>query len=378
MPVAGGAAAARPERVSTLELFFDLVFVFVFTQLTALLAKEPSGAGLAKVVVLLLVTWWMYDGYAWLTNALSLDVVGNRLLLLGGMAGFLIMALAVPTTFEGGGVAFAAGYLAVVLLHGGLYLRETSESESQAIRGIAPYNVVAALLILSGTITGGAAQWVLFAAAATLLWSSPLFTSTEGFLISAAHFVERHALVVIVALGESIVVLGAGAGGAEVGTRLATIALLALALSAGLWWTYFGEEEQIAHGMGSAPAADRPRLALVFGYLHAALLLGIVLLAAGLKKAIGHPLDALAAFPAVELAVGTALFVGATAVLLRALGIAQRPARGVATVAAPATIPLGLAVSAMAQVAALAAIVTAALVADHVSPHAARRGREPV
>ncbi len=358
-------ADGRAVRVSTLELFFDLVFVFTVTQLTVLLADEPDAAGLVKVVLLLSVIWWMYDGYAWLTNALALDVLAHRLLLIGGMAGFLIMALAVPTTFEGGGVAFGVGYLVVVALHGGLYIKETSVGEARAMLGIAPYNLLAALLLLAGGFAGGETQWVLVVAAAVLFWCVPLLVSLEGFQISASHFVERHGLVVIVALGESIVVLGVGAGGAQVGLELALIALLGLALSTGLWWTYFGDEEHIEHAMLSTPLDERTRLAIHFGYLHVFLLLGIVLVAAGLKKAIAHPLDPLDDFTAVVLAAGTAVFVAADAALLRVLGLARSRARAASAVALLATIPLGLAVSAALQVAVLAAIVTAALAAGH-------------
>jgi low temperature requirement protein LtrA len=357
---------AEPEvRVSTLELFFDLVFVFTLTQLTGLLAAEPDAAGFAKVVLLLSVIWWIYDGYAWLTNALPMDALRHRLLLLGGMAGFLVMALAIPTSFEGSGLAFGLGYLTVVALHSGLYLYETSASEAAAIRGIVPYNLAAALLLVLGGLVGGSTQWAFVVATGVLLWFVPLLVSMEGFRIAASHFVERHGLVVIVALGESIVVLGVGAAGAEVGLELALIALLGLALSASLWWTYFGHEESIERAMLAAPADERPRLALiVFGYLHLFLLLGIVLVATGLKKAIPDPLDSLSDATAIALAGGAALFVAADAAMLRLLGIAQSPMRIGAAAAVLITIPLGAGVSAAAEVAAVAAIIATALAVD--------------
>jgi low temperature requirement protein LtrA len=352
-------------RVSTLELFFDLVFVFTLTQMTGLLAADPDWSGLLKVVLLLSVTWWIYDGYVWLTNSLALDALGHRLLLLGGMGGFLIMALAIPTTFDEGGVAFGVGYLAVVALHSGLYLRATSASQAAAIRGIVPYNVAAALALLAAGLVDGAAKWTLFTAAAVVLWAVPFIVAIEGFRITASHFAERHGLVIIVALGESIVVLGVGAAGEEVGLELGLISLLALALSASLWWTYFSNEGELERGLEAAPEAGRPRLAVnAFGYAHFFLLLGVVLLAAGLKKAIPDPLEPLSDGTAAVLAVGTAMFLAANAWLLRLLHLPHGGVLLVASVVSLATIPLGAEASAWSQLAALTAVVAAAIVSD--------------
>jgi low temperature requirement protein LtrA len=351
--------ANRAVRVSTLELFFDLVFVFTLTQFTRLVANQPNPTGLAKVVLLFSVAWYAYDSFAWLTNALALDVLAYRLLLLEGMAGFLVIALAIPTTFEGGGVAFGVAYLFVVVLHSGLYIRATSAGEARAMRSIAPFNLLVALLVLAVGIAAGNTQWALMVSAAALLWSSGLFIPLEGFQIAASHFVERHGLLVIIALGESIVALGAGAGNVKVGFELALIAVLGLALSTSLWWLYFGDEERIERAMLSTPPDERPRRAIVtYGYLHFFLLLGIVLVAAGLKKAIPSPLDQLSTSSSAVLATGTAVFVAADAVILRVLGIARSRSGAAAAVAALATVALGVAVSAAAEVAALAAIVT--------------------
>jgi low temperature requirement protein LtrA len=158
-------------------------------------------------------------------------------------------------------------------------------------------------------------------------------------------------------------VLGVGAGGARVGPELALIALLGLALSASLWWAYFGDEQPIERAMRSAALHERPRLAIAFGYTHLALLLGIVLLATGLKHAIPHPLDSLEGFPAVALAVGTALFLAADAAMLRVLDVARGHDRGAGALTALATIPIGLATAAAVQVAALATIVAVTVVA---------------
>src|SRR3954454_6136809 len=126
--------SADPQvRVSTLELFFDLVFVFTITQLTTVLVDEPTLRGLAQVALMLGVIWWMYGGYAWLTNSVAPDRATRRTLLLGGMAAFLVLALAVPKAFGDAGVAFGIAYVVVVLIHGGLFSRATSGSVVKAI-----------------------------------------------------------------------------------------------------------------------------------------------------------------------------------------------------------------------------------------------------
>jgi low temperature requirement protein LtrA len=354
----------RSARVSTLELFFDLVFVFTITQLTAVLVNGGDAAAVAQVVVMLLVIWWMYDGYAWLTNAIATDHLRHRLLLIGGMGAFLVVALAVPEAYRREGLAFGIGYLAVVLLHAAMYVRGTSLSEVRAILRIVPFNLLAAALVLIGGALGGDVQWVLWALAAILLWVTPWFTSTEGFVIAPEHFVERHGLVIIVALGESIVVIGAAAS-LELDAGLVLVVLLALTLSASLWWVYFSDEEAVERAMLDAPKERRPHLALLaFGYWHYGLLVGIVALAAGLKKAVGDPYDPLGSFSAVELAAGVALFLACEVGFRRTLGIGRSGARILAAAAALATIPLGTELDAKAQIGALAAIIAIALAVE--------------
>ncbi len=361
----------RNPRVSTLELFFDLVFVFTITQLTGVLVDGASAASALQVAVMLAVIWWMYDGYAWLTNAIATDLVRFRLLLLGGMGGFLVIALTIPYAYEGEGLDFALAYLVVVALHAGMYAKGTSVTEVAAILRIVPYNLTAAVLVLLGGILGGRTQDVLWLLAALLLWVTPWFANTEGFVIEARHFVERHGLVIIVALGESIVVIGAGAVGDPIDLDLVVVALLALALSSSLWWLYFRDEDGIEHAMVDATPSRRARLALVgFGYWHYGLVLAVVAIAAGLKKAIGDPYDPLVGWIGVELAVGVALFVACTAGFAATLGLGVRRVRFVAAALALATIPIGTEVAAAAQLAVLTALVTVTLVAE------ARRFRE--
>jgi len=235
-PAAGHATPARedagglPLRVTTIELFFDLVFAFTLTQLTALLGTRPDGTDLVQVLLIFGLLWWMYDGYAWLTNTRAPARTAERLLLLVGMAGFLIAGLAIPRGFGSDGLALGLGYLVVVLVHASLYFRL-----NRNIVRIAMFNLTSALLVViagiiclrsgSGRPAGPAlrAVYPLWALALAVQVGSPLITPLRGrFEIQPSHFVERHGALVIVAIGESIAAIGIGARGAAVDLSLVT------------------------------------------------------------------------------------------------------------------------------------------------------------
>jgi low temperature requirement protein LtrA len=342
----GLTAQASEQRVSTLELFFDLVFVFTVTQLTSVLTHALSLRSFGHVVVMLALIWWMYGGYAWLTNSISTRELRQRAILLGGMAGYLVLALAIPGAFDGSGLAFGVGYIIVVSVHSSLFIWTASAQSSRAFLGIAPYNLFNALLVVVGGALGGTAQAVLWTVAAVLEWSTPWIANREsqsGFEIAAAHFVERHGLVVIVAIGESVVAVGIGAAGLAVNAELILVAVLGLLLSATLWWAYFGADDdaQAEAALTRAPAHERPWMALNgFGVAHYFLLLGIVLVAVGLKKGTGHAYEELTAAQALALGGGAALFLAADVAFRRVLRLGRSVHRAAAAVAALATVPL--------------------------------------
>jgi low temperature requirement protein LtrA len=194
-------------------------------------------------------------------------------------------------------------------------------------------------------------------------------TTVEGFVLGVAHFVERHGLVVIVALGESIVVIGAGAEGLELDSGLVLVALLALALNAALWWVYFSDETAVEEAFNAAPPERRAQLGLIaFGYWHYGIVLAVIAVAAGLKKAIGHPYDPLEDWIAVGLAAGTALYIVCDAGFRRTFGLARNISRLIAAAVSLLTIPIGIEVGGAAQVGAIAAILTASLLAHEGLP----------
>jgi low temperature requirement protein LtrA len=360
-----GAAAdvpRRSERVTTLELFFDLVFVFTITQLSAVLAHDLRWEGVAHVAIMLGLIWYMYGGYAWLTNAIALDEPLTRVLLLAGMCGYLVIALALPTAFDGSGLAFGLAYVAVVAVHAWLFAHAAGADAARSIVRLAPSNVAGAVAVLIGGALGGTAQVVLWSAALLAIWVIPRMVGGDDFDVAPAHFVERHGLVIIVAIGESVVAIGIGAGGLAIDAELVLVAVLGLLLSAALWWTYFGGDDARAErALAGLGRRERGRASLdAFGYAHLPLLLGIVFLAVGLKKATGHAYDPLDGGPALALAGGAALFLLGDVWFRSVLRIGRSLPRALGGVAAFVTIPLGTEVAAVAQLAALVLVVAAA------------------
>jgi low temperature requirement protein LtrA len=358
--------AEEQVRVSTLELFFDLVFVFTITQLTSVLADEPTAKGVLRVVLMLTAIWWMYDAFAWLTNAMPPNRLARRLFLLGGMACFFVLSLAIPRAFSGDGVTFAIAYLVVICVHAGLYTGAAAWPTFRDVLGFARFNATAAVLILAAGIVGGTWQYVLWAAALAVIVSVRWLLHGPGDPITASHFVERHGLVVIVALGESVVAVGIGARSQSVSGEMIAVAVLGLALSACLWWTYFGgDEEEAERAMAATPVPNRARVALDGFYsAHLLILFGIIAVAAALEQAIAHPFDPLDFAHALFLGGGAAGFLLGDVLFCRVLAIPHSVWRIVGAALALATIPLGTAGSALLQLAALVLALAACLAAE--------------
>ena len=355
-------------RVTTLELFFDLVFVFTVTQLTEVLFEEPNGRGLFQVVLMLGVIWWMYGGYAWLTNAVTAHTTVRRLLLLGGMGGYFVMSLAVPDAFSSSGLAFGLGYLVVVAVHSILFTRASSASAARAILTLAPFNLASAAVILVGGAVGGDAQYALWTLAVLFEWLTPKLRRPSAFAITPSHFVERHGLVVIVAIGESVVALGIGASHLAVDASLVVVALVGLALSACLWWLYFvGVEDDAEAALTALPQRERSSAALnAFGYWHLPLLLGIVAIASAERQALADPFDELSWARAAVLAGGVTAFLVGDLFFRRELRLGTAGARATAAVLALASVPVGATVSTFAQLAVLVALLAGALVYEQL------------
>ncbi|MPZ83782.1 MAG: low temperature requirement protein A [Actinophytocola sp.] len=337
------ADAAPAERVRSLELFFDLVFVFTITQVAAVLTASPTGAGLARAVALLGIIWWMYGGYAWLTNALDLDRTGPRLLLLTGMAAYFVMSLAVPRFFDDGPFALILGiaYLVVVSVHIAAFLGTSGRA---AIARLGPLNLVSALLVVvAGTVPVDARLWVLLGAV-VLQYVSPHLVGIGGFVVGAGHFVERHGLALIILLGESIIAVGVATSDKGDVPTLVLGSLLALAVSAGMWWLYFDREEAAGEELLDAmPAARRGRAALFsFGYAYLVMILGVTVAAVGMKKAVTYFTEPLHDFELWLMPLGLAGYLAGLVLFHRSLAPAWQWRRLGAAVAVLLCVPAGL------------------------------------
>ena len=364
------------QKVSPLELFFDLVFVFAFTQVTGLMAADPTWEGLGEGMLVLAAVWWAWGGYAWMTNALNSDDGIARLGLLSAMAAMLIAALAIPEAFGDDAVIFGLFYFAVRAIHIVVYARGASEVDvSGAILNLAPGLLVApALLIVAGFLDGGA-QAGLWIVALVIDYGTPYIRDVSGFRVSPSHFAERFGLIVIIALGESIVAIGTGLGGNELTAGVIVAAIGGLTIAAAQWWAYFDVVSTVAtRKLREAHGVERNMLARdSWGVLHGVLIAGIVLVALGIKKALGDVDVPLETVPAVALCGGAAVYLlGHIAIRLRSVGSFNRQ-RLLTAVVLVALIPYANSVDALAAVLTVAAVMVA-LVAYEAVAWAERRG----
>ena len=360
------APAEEAIRVSTLELFFDLVFVFTVTQLTNVLVHDLDWVHVLRVLLMLGLIWWMYSGYAWLTNAIAPSSTSRRTALLTGMVGFLIISLAVPDAFGATGWAFGLGYFVVNLVHTGLFAHSGGRAIPRSVLRLLPFNLASASLVLVGGFLPGPWRAACWSAALAVQIVTPYLHRLGGFALNVGHFVERHGLVVIIAIGESVVAVGMGIAEVDLGVGTILVAILGLCIAYYLYWAYFSrDDERAEHRLAAIPdPARRVRVALLgWGYAHYFMIAGIVVLATGVKKAVGHAFEPLSWGPAVALSGGVALFLIAHAWFVRIVRIRGAWHRLAAAAGVLAVIPLGH-VMAVAQLAAVPLIMATAAIAE--------------
>jgi len=302
------ATLREGERVTPLELFFDLVFVLALTQCTSLMAHRPTWVGLGEGLLVLGILWWSWVGYAWLTSVVNPEEGAVRLVMFAAMAALLVDALCVPGAFGASGpvgdsaVLFAAAYAVVRGAHIALFVLASREDEAlrRSVTGLAASTAVGVGLLLAGAFAHGAARGGLWVAAMALDMGGPYLFGADGWKLVPGHFAERHGAIVIIALGESIVALGVVAGH-EVDAGLVAVAVLGTAVAGALWWLYFDVVALVAERRLSRAAEGRERNEIArdsYSYLHFPMVAGIALVALGLREtlqSIGDPLKLVAA-----------------------------------------------------------------------------------
>jgi low temperature requirement protein LtrA len=356
-----GAAFREGERVMPLELFFDLVFVLALTQCTTLMADDPTWTGLGRGMLVLGLLWWSWVGYAWLTSVLDPEEGGVRIALFAAMAAFLIAAICVPDAFGDLATEFALAYGAVRIAHIALFLLASRDDPDlrRSVWGLGAGTGAGVALLIAGSFLDPGARAAVWGLALALDMGEPYLFGAEGWKLVPGHFAERHGLIMIIALGESIVAIGVGAG-STLTWGIAAAATLGIALVCAMWWMYFDVVALVsARRLARAPEG-RVRNELArdsYSYLHFPMVAGIVLFALGLKKTIGDPEDQLELVPASALLGGMAIYLfGLIAFRYRHVRSINRRRLGLAIVLF-ALIPLAVEVPALAVLAFLGVLV---------------------
>jgi low temperature requirement protein LtrA len=375
---AGQAASGRltavlrgeDERVTPLELFFDLVFVLALTQCTALMAREGSWQGLVRGLLVLGILWWSWVGYAWLTSVVDPEEGTVRLVMFAAMAALLVCALCVPRAFDSSAGLFAGAYAVVRIAHIGLFMLASRDDPPlrQSVVGLAVGTAIGIGLLIAAAFTDRLVQGALWALALLLDAGGPYVFGSEGWKLVPRHFAERHGLIVIIALGESIVAIGANAN-QTVDAGTATAAVVGIVVAAALWWLYFDVVALVAARRLENAEEGRERNAVArdsFSYLHFPMVAGIVLIAFGIKKTLAHVGAELYVVPAAALLGGAALYLLAH-VAFRWRNVHRFSIqRVIAALLCGALLPAALAIPALVTLSLLAAILAAVVVYESI------------
>jgi low temperature requirement protein LtrA len=348
-------------RVTPRELFFDLVFVFAFTQVATLLADDPTFAGIGRGVLVLAALWWTWTAYAWLTNTVDPEEGVVGLTLLVALIAMFIAALAVPGVFGDDGVLFGVAFLVVCAMHLALYALAGRGHRDllRAVLRLAPYTLLGATLILVAGFLDGARTWLWLAALAVTYVGAVLSGST-GWRLHPSHFAERHGLVVIIALGEAFIAIGIGAAGIGIGPGEVVAAILGLLVATSFWLAYFDFFSiRAERTLGDREGAARVALARdLYSYAHFPMIVGIVLFAFAMKTIVGHVGEELDAVVAFALCGGSALYLLTFSAMRIRIERRVTASRGrlVAAVVLLLVLPLATAVPALAALALVTAI----------------------
>jgi low temperature requirement protein LtrA len=352
------------ERVSPLELFFDLVFVLAITQCTALMIHHPTWDGLAQGLLVLGVLWWTWVAWSWLTSVVDPEDDKVRMVIFVAMAALLVLALCVPRAFGSLGLLFAAAYGVVRYAQIALFWLASRDDPAlrHSVNGLAVGTTIGVGLLATASFFDGPVQGAIWALALALDVGAPYFAiDASGWKLAPGHFAERHGLILIVALGESIVAIGVAAE-LSLDAGIVSAAALGIGLVAALWWIYFDVVALVAEQRLSNAEVGRVQNEMArdsYSYLHYPMVAGIVLVAMGLEQTLAHVGDPLKTVPAFALLGGVAAYLlGHVAFRYRHIHTINRRRLGLAILML-ALLPLAIEVPALATLALVATLLWA-------------------
>jgi low temperature requirement protein LtrA len=355
----------RGHAVRPLELYFDLVFVFGFTQVTTVLSDNPTWSGLGHGLLILATLWWAWAAYTWLTNMVDPDVGAMWGAMLAAMGAMFVAALAVPDAFGSHGVLFGVAFLIVNVMHvtlNALMARGNRDLLTATLR-YAPSALSGATLILAAGFVGGGLKPILWLAALIVGLFGPLLGGMGGWRIEPTHFVERHGLIVIIAIGESLIAIGLGERHSGLTTGVIVAAVLGFVVATSFWLAYFDffpirGERMLADRSGT----ERTALARdIYTYLHLPMVAGIVLFAFAMKTTLAHVRDELGTIPALGLCGGPALYLFSYVAIRVRVSHSVGRGRLLAAIACALLVPVALVVPALVAL----TLITAVWVALH-------------
>lgn len=371
------ASLRRTEQVTPLELFFDLIFVLAITECTAMMAATPTWSGTGRGLLVLATPWWAWVGYSWLTSVVDPEEGAVRFAIFGAMAAMLVVTLCVPGAFDDEAFVFALAYGVVRI--GQIVLFVLGSRDDPGLRssviGLAGSTVVGVGLLLGASALDGSAQALLWVIAVVIDVGGPYLFGSDGWRLVPGHFAERHGLIVLIALGESIVAIGIGAGD-HVDLPIVAAVVLGVGAVSAMWWSYFDVTALVMRDRLEEATPGRQQNELArdgWSYLHFVMIAGIVLFAFGLKKSLGHLGDPLHAVPATALCCGAAAYYLGHVALRWRMARSFARARSATALTLAATTLLAVHVPAMAALAVVVALLWAGIVWEATEFHDFRR-----
>jgi len=357
-------------RVTPLELFFDLVFVLALTQCTALMASESSWRGLAEGLLVLAVVWWSWCGYAWLTSVVDPEEGSVRLVIFLAMAAFLVASLCIPRAFGSSGLLFAVAYAIVRAAHILLYVLASRDDPDlrRSVLGLAQSTTIGVGLLIAASFTSADVRLLIWAVAVAFDMGGPFVFGVTGWKLVPGHFAERNGLIVLIAIGESVVAIGVGAQtDLDLGVVLA--AVFGTAVAAAFWWLYFDVVALAAERRLARARRGRDQNSIArdsYSYIHFPMIAGIALTAVGMKKTLAHVEDPLRLVPAVAMLGGAGVYLLAhVAFRLRNMRTFNRQ-RLLTAVVLLLLIPAGIDLPALATLGILASVLSALIAYETV------------